>query len=214
MEKESFKQAYLQKIQTMYNKKLDQLSINDRYAALGSLIRDYINPNWVKTNSQYSDKGEKQLYYFSIEFLLGKLLDVNLLNMGLTEVCTQALADLGIDVNDMLQEEPDAGLGNGGLGRLAACFLDSMASLSLPGHGCGIRYKYGLFEQKVVNSNQVEVPDNWLKDGYIWEYRKSDKGVEVWFGGSVKSSKGPDSNTQYIHEGYETVMAVPYDIPV
>lgn len=213
IEKESFKQAYLQKIQTMYNKSVDQLSQNDRYAALGSLIRDYINPNWAKTNRQYRDKDEKQLYYFSIEFLLGKLLDVNILNMGITEVCTQALADLGIDINDMLQEEPDAGLGNGGLGRLAACFLDSMASLSLPGHGCGIRYKYGLFEQKIVNSNQVEVPDNWLKDGYIWEYRKSDKAVEVWFGGNV-TSKRANGKIQYTHENYETVMAVPYDIPV
>jgi len=198
----------------MYGKSLDEVSLNDKYAALGSLIRDYISPNWIKTNRQYSDKGEKQLYYFSIEFLLGKLLEMNLLNMGITEICTESLAELGIDINDMIREEPDAGLGNGGLGRLAACFLDSMAALSLPGHGCGIRYKYGLFEQKVVNNNQVELPDNWLKDGYIWEYRKPSKAVEVRFGGSVAYSGGPEGKVRYIHEGYETVLAVPYDIPM
>lgn len=198
----------------MYGKQLTEVTINEQYTALGSLIRDYVNPNWTKTNKQYTDKGEKQLYYFSIEFLLGKLLEMNLLNMGLTTVCTQGLAELGIDINDMIREEPDAGLGNGGLGRLAACFLDSMAALSLPGHGCGIRYKYGLFEQKVVNNNQVEMPDNWLKDGYIWEYRKPNKAVEVWFGGRVVGSAGTEGKIWYRQEGYETVLAVPYDIPM
>ncbi len=198
----------------MYDKSPAEANRNERYAALGSLIRDYINPNWTKSSEQYRNKGEKQLFYFSIEFLLGKFLEMNLLNMGITEVCSQALADLGIDINDMVQEEPDAGLGNGGLGRLAACFLDSMASLSLPGHGCGIRYKYGLFEQKVVNHNQVEVPDNWLKDGYIWEYRKTHKAVEVRFGGYVTMIPEGVTRTRYVHEGYETVLAVPYDIPM
>lgn len=198
----------------MYSKSLDEVSCNDKYAALGSLIRDYINPDWIKTNRQYSDKGEKQLYYFSIEFLLGQLLEMNLLNMGLRDVCTEALDELGIDMNDMIAEETDAGLGNGGLGRLAACFLDSIASLSLPGHGCGIRYKYGLFEQKLVNNNQVELPDNWLRDGYIWENRNSSKAVEVRFGGSVAYSEGSDNKVRYLHEHYETVLAVPYDIPM
>ena len=214
IDKERFKEAYLNKIQAMYNKSLADASCNEKYAALGSLIRDYINPNWIQTNRQYSDKGDKQLYYFSIEFLLGKLLEINLLNMGLKEVCAETFAELGIDMDEMIAEEPDAGLGNGGLGRLAACFLDSMAALSLPGHGCGIRYKYGLFEQKVVNNNQVEVPDNWLKDGYIWEYRKSSKAVEVRFGGNVAYSEGIDGKVRYIHKNYETVLAVPYDIPM
>ena len=214
IDKENFKEAYLVKVQTMYGKSIDEASFNDKYAALGSLIRDYIHPNWAKTNRQYGDKGEKELYYFSIEFLLGKLLETNLLNMGLSSVCTEALAELGIDMNELLREEPDAGLGNGGLGRLAACFLDSMASLSLPGHGCGIRYKYGLFEQKVVNNNQVEVPDNWLKDGYIWECRKPSKTVEVRFGGNIVYSAEPDGTVRYSHEHYDTVLAVPYDIPI
>ena len=214
IDKESFKEAYLNKLQTMYGKNLDEASLNDRYVALGSLIRDCIHSNWTKTNRQYNEKGEKQLYYFSIEFLLGKLLEMNLLNTGLTQVCTEALHDLGIEIDDIIQEEPDAGLGNGGLGRLASCFLDSMAALSLPGHGCGIRYKYGLFEQKVVHNNQVEVPDNWLKDGYIWEYRKSNKSVEVRFGGQVSRVEGTDGTVRYDHERYETVLAVPYDIPI
>ena len=212
--KDKFKADYLHKVQTMYGKKIDETSFNDKYAALGSLIRDYINPNWAKTNRLYADNGEKQLYYFSIEFLLGKLLETNLLNMGLNEACAEALAELGIDMNDMLREEPDAGLGNGGLGRLAACFLDSMAALSLPGHGCGIRYKYGLFEQKVVNNNQVEVPDNWLKDGYIWEYRNPSKAVEVQFGGNVVYSEDNNGKGRYTQEHYVTVLAVPYDIPI
>jgi len=196
----------------MYGKSFDEVSFNDKYAALGSLIRDYINLNWTKTNRQYG-KG-KQLYYFSIEFLLGTLLETNLINMGLSSVCTEVMADLGIDINKMFSEEPDAGLGNGGLGRLAACFMDSIAALSLPGHGCGIRYKYGLFEQKIVNHNQVEVPDNWLKEGYIWEYRKPSKAVEVRFGGNVVYREGIEGKTHYIHENYVTVLAVPYDIPM
>lgn len=198
----------------MHGKSMEETCIQDQYDALGSLLRDYISPNWIRTNKQYSSKKEKQLYYFSIEFLLGKLLEMNLLNLGLKEVCQEVMAELGIDMNALLKEEPEAGLGNGGLGRLAACFMDSMAALSLPGHGCGIRYKYGLFEQKIVKNHQVELPDNWLKDGYIWEYRKTDKSVEVWFGGSVTSFEKPNGVIRYIHENPEVVLAVPYDIPM
>ena len=143
MDKESFKVAYCNKLQALHGKNLLESSIHDQYVALGSLLRDVVSPSWIKTNHQYSALGGKQLYYFSIEFLLGKLLEMNLLNLGLKEVCQEGLADLGIDINVLIQEEPDAGLGNGGLGRLAACFLDSLAALSLPGHGCGIRYTYG-----------------------------------------------------------------------
>jgi starch phosphorylase len=214
MDKERFKEAYINKLQTMHGKSIDETSIQDQYEALGSLLRDCISPNWIKTNHQYTSKKEKQLYYFSIEFLLGKLLEMNLLNLGLKDVCQEVLTELGIDMNALLQEEPDAGLGNGGLGRLAACFMDSMAALNLPGHGCGIRYKYGLFEQKIVKNHQVELPDNWLRDGYIWEYRKTDKSVEVWFGGSVTSFEKSNGRTQYIHEKTEVVVAVPYDIPM
>jgi starch phosphorylase len=214
IDKDSFKEAYCQKLQALHGKSLGESSVHNQYVALGSLLRDYISPNWIKTNQQYRRQGDKQLYYFSIEFLLGQLLDMNLFNLGLKKVCQEGLAELGIDLAVLIQEEPDAGLGNGGLGRLAACFLDSMAALALPGHGCGIRYAYGLFEQKIVKNYQVELPDNWLKDGYIWEYRKTDKAVEVAFGGSVRSMRKADGRTYYIHENAEVVLAVPYDIPM
>lgn len=214
MDKDSFKEAYCKKLQALHGKSLTESTIHDQYAALGSLLRDYISPNWIKTNEQYKNKGDKQVYYFSIEFLLGKLLDMNLLNLGLKEICETGLEELGIDLAVLLQEEPDAGLGSGGLGRLAACFLDSMAALALPGHGCGIRYTYGLFEQKIVKNYQVELPDNWLKDGYIWEYRKTDKAVTVAFGGSVRSEADENGRICYFHEDAEEVLAVPYDIPI
>jgi starch phosphorylase len=214
IDKESFKAAYCNKLQVLYGKDPNESSVHDQYVALGSLLRDLISPSWIGTNHQYSGLGAKQLYYFSIEFLLGRLLEMNLLNLGLKEVCQDALAELGINLEGLIQEEPDAGLGSGGLGRLAACFLDSMAALSLPGHGCGIRYTYGLFEQKIVKNYQVELPDNWLKDGYIWEYRKTDKAEEVHFGGSVRSSLNDDGRLVYLHENTQVVLAVPYDIPM
>jgi starch phosphorylase len=212
--KESFKKLYCAKLQALHGESIDETSTHDQYVALGSLLRDYISPNWIKTNRQYRFRGEKQLYYFSIEFLLGKLLEMNLINMGLREVCETGLADLGINLNTLLDEEPDAGLGNGGLGRLAACFLDSLAALGFPGHGCGIRYTYGLFEQKIVENYQVELPDNWLNDGYIWEYRKPDKSVEVNFGGQVVIREDADGRIHYVQENVEVVLAVPYDVPM
>ncbi|GMB01461.1 glycogen/starch/alpha-glucan phosphorylase [Pelosinus sp. IPA-1] len=212
--KESFKKLYCAKLQALHGESIDETSTYDQYVALGSLLRDYISPNWIKTNRQYRFRGEKQLYYFSIEFLLGKQLEMNLINMGLREVCEKGLAELGIDLNTLLDEEPEAGLGNGGLGRLAACFLDSMAALGFPGHGCGIRYTYGLFEQKIVENYQVELPDNWLKDGYIWEYRKPDKSVEVKFGGQVVGREDADGRIHFVQENVEVVLAVPYDVPM
>ncbi len=211
--KEEFKAAFVHKLQTMCGKSLDEACTNDHYVALASVVRDWISRNWIQTNKQYRDQGEKQVYYFSIEFLLGKLLDCNLINTGLKPVCAEALAELGLELEALLDQEPDAGLGNGGLGRLAACFLDSLAALNLPGHGCGIRYRYGLFEQKIVNNYQVELPDNWLKDGYIWEFRKADKAVEVRFGGQV-ACYDHGYRLEFVQEGYESVRAVPYDIPM
>lgn len=213
-DKEKFKEDFIKKLQTMHGKSLDEATVNDKYTALGSVIRDYISKNWIQTNKQYSEKSAKQIYYFSIEFLLGKLLGMNMLNLGVKDIWQEALSELGISLEELENEEPDAGLGNGGLGRLAACFLDSMAALDLPGHGCGIRYKYGLFEQKIVNNYQVELPDNWLKDGYIWEYRKQDKAVEVRFGGTITRVDQPNGRLLFINEDYEAVLAVPYDIPI
>ncbi len=195
--KEEFKAAFVDRLQALHGKSLEEASAQNKFAALGSLVRDHIGKRWVNTNKQYAAQGEKQVYYFSIEFLLGRLLDTYLRSMGVRDVWVEGLAELGVDYAELEDQEHDAGLGNGGLGRLAACFLDSLAALELPGHGCGIRYKYGLFEQKIIGGDQVEHPDNWLKNGNIWEYRKIDKAVRVEFGGS-----------------FGAVLAVPYDIPI
>lgn len=211
--KEKFREDYLNKLMTMHAKSFEEASLNDKYSALGSLVRDYAAPNWVKTNERYAQKGEKQVYYFSIEFLLGRLLGNNLVNMGLEKVCEEVLDELGMTLRSLKSAEPDAGLGNGGLGRLAACFLDSMASLGIPGHGCGIRYKYGLFEQKIVDGYQVELPDNWLREGNVWEIRKADRAVEVKLGGNVRVEQ-ENGKLKFYHENYETVLAVPYDTPI
>ncbi|HMM19332.1 MAG TPA: glycogen/starch/alpha-glucan phosphorylase [Selenomonadales bacterium] len=195
--KEEFKAAFIDRMLVMRGKSLDEATAYDQYVVLATFIREHIGKRWVNTNKQYLAKGEKQVYYFSIEFMLGRLLDTNMRSIGAREAWGEALAELGIRYDELVPEEHDAGLGNGGLGRLAACFLDSMAALELPGHGCGIRYKYGLFEQKIIDGEQVEHPDNWLKNGSIWEHRKPDKAVTVHFGDALG-----------------TVLAVPYDIPV
>ena len=156
----------------MYAEDIEECSPSHKYFALASLIRDYTSENWLNTNKKYTNNKEKQIYYFSMEFLIGRLLHSNLLNLGIRDACKEALSDLKIDLDELEEIENDAGLGNGGLGRLAACFLDSMASLGIAGHGNGIRYTYGLFEQQIENGYQVEVPDNWLKEGNMWEVRK------------------------------------------
>lgn len=212
-DKEKFKSRFIHKVHAMWGKELEDLSENEIYQSFAGIIREHISENWIKTNKTYRDHQVKQVYYFSIEFLLGKLLDCNLINSDIKIFCTEALADLGIDIEAVLKEEPDAGLGNGGLGRLAACFIDSIAALGLPGHGCGIRYKYGLFEQKIIHNYQVELPDNWLKDGFVWEFRKADKAVEVKFGGNAYMAE-VNGKLKCIHEDYVSVNAVPYDVPI
>ena len=212
-DKQAFKAAYIEKLQTMHGKTLAEASALDQYSALAGLFRDAIGRRWMETNRQYESKQAKQVYYFSIEFLLGRLLGANLVNAGVRDEWGAWLAEMGVDLAALEQEEADAGLGNGGLGRLAACFLDSMASLQLPGHGCGIRYKYGLFEQKIIDGHQVEHPDNWLKNGSMWEFRKADKAVQVKFGGHVWSEP-KDDQLIFHHENAQTVLAVPYDVPV
>ena len=211
--KDKFKADYIRKLMTTHAKSIEDASLSEKYSALGSLIRDYLAPKWVKTNEKYLEKGEKQVYYFSIEFLLGRLLGNNLVNLGLAEFVEQELKAMGLDLKEIKSAEPDAGLGNGGLGRLAACFLDSMASQGIPGHGCGIRYKYGLFEQKIINGYQVELPENWLREGNVWEIRKADKAVEVRFGGSIRTEM-EEGKLRFYHENYDSVLAVPYDTPV
>ena len=213
LSKKKFKEDFTKKLVNMFTEDISESSKLHQYFALASIVKDYCSENWMKTNKTYTDNGEKQVYYFSMEFLIGRLLGSNLINLGIRNLCEESLKELGISLNELEETELDAGLGNGGLGRLAACFLDSMASLGIPGHGCGIRYNYGLFEQKIVNGYQVEIPDNWLKDGNMWEVRKENKSAYVRFGGKVTPTL-KDNRLTFVHEGYETIKAVPYDTPI
>lgn len=211
--KTTFANAFKEKMKTMLGKSIEEASTFDKYYTLASMIKESINKKLAQTNSRYLQKGDKQVYYFSMEFLLGRLLGDYLLYLNARDICEEGLKDLGISLEELENVEPDAGLGNGGLGRLAACFLDSMASLGIPGHGCGIRYKYGLFTQKIIEGYQVELPDTWLREHNVWEIRKSDKAVEVRFGGSIRV-ENQDGKMAFIHENYEPILAVPYDIPI
>ncbi|MCY6483870.1 glycogen/starch/alpha-glucan phosphorylase [Clostridium aestuarii] len=213
LDKEIFKKDFKRKLITMFSEEIGEASSLHKYLALGGVVKEYMSEKWMKTNKQYTEGNNKQIYYFSLEFLIGKLLESNLINMGIRDICDEALKEMNIDLIDLENIEKDAGLGNGGLGRLAACFLDSMASLGIPGHGCGIRYKFGLFEQQIVDGYQIEVPDNWLKHQNIWETRKEDKAVIVKFGGNSYISED-NGKLSVVHQDYEPILAVPYDIPI
>ena len=211
--KEMFKKTFLKRLEMLCGKSFSESSARDQYQTLGSMIREFVSNDWIATNEQYMATQGKQVYYLSIEYLLGKLLRQNLINLGVEEIIQEGLSELGIDLDDLEELESDAGLGNGGLGRLAACFLDSLASLNLPGHGHGIRYKHGLFEQKIVDGYQVELPEQWLRSGNVWEIRKLDSAVKVPFWGKVES-KLENGRLVFHHLNAETVTAVPHDMPV
>lgn len=211
--KEKIKYDFQKKIISLFAIDPKEATTYQKYLALGEVIKEYSFERWLKTNKYYKENNVRQVYYFSIEFLLGKLLVNNLINLGLRDVCKEALSELGISLEEIEDAEREPGLGNGGLGRLAACFLDSMASLGLPGHGNGIRYRYGLFEQKIQNGYQVEVPDNWLSEEYVWEVKRSDRACIVKFGGTVRFEV-VDGKLKAIHENYEPVWAIPYDVPI
>ncbi|WP_306999939.1 glycogen/starch/alpha-glucan phosphorylase [Lederbergia panacisoli] len=186
----------------------------DVYNALASIVNEEIIPNWQKTQKTYKEKECKQVYYLSMEFLIGTLLESNLLNVGLLDISNEALKRLGFNPEHIYAKERDPGLGNGGLGRLAACFLDSLASLHYAGHGYGIRYRYGLFEQRFIHGNQIELPDYWLNDGYAWETRKEKEAVCIHFNGVVHMFKKNNGNLEFKYEHTDKVMAIPYDIPI
>lgn len=207
--REAFKEEYVRKLAIKSGRNIEEASRWDQYHALASLVREYATKDWIDTNDRYDSKGVKQVFYFSIEFLTGKFLMNNLINSGLKDVAESVLDELGFDLENIAAIEKDQGLGNGGLGRLAACFMDSMAALSIPGHGCGIRYNYGLFEQKIINGYQVEFPDRWLSNRNVWEVKKEDKAVEVHFYGDVVFEEGKYS---LVHT--KPVLAVPYDTPI
>ena len=213
LKKETFKNDYENELMAEFASTIAEATDNQKYVALGNLVRQYMTKNWYATNKTYYNEGVKKVYYFSMEFLIGKLLTSNMLNMGILDTVKEGLADLDISLDDLLKQEPDAGLGNGGLGRLAACFLDSMASIAVPGVGVGIRYRYGLFEQKIVDGYQVEVPDNWLSTRNVWEIRRQEESCLVRFGGNLEM-RWENGKCTPIYSDYETVLAVPYDMPV
>ncbi|MDR1246051.1 MAG: glycogen/starch/alpha-glucan phosphorylase [Clostridiales Family XIII bacterium] len=212
--KEQFVAAYKRKFMSELSKTLSEATAADKYVVLASMICEKINEKWVITNDYYLKTGARQVYYFSLEFLLGKFLESNLIYLGVEDVCREGLAELGIELDDLIRCEPDPALGNGGLGRLAACFLDSLASMGLPGHGNGIRYKYGLFRQQIVDGYQVELPDNWLNRRNPWEIRKQDKAVLVKLNGHIRTEFDEDGVSRFIHEDFLPVLAVPYDMPI
>lgn len=209
--KEQFKEDFKRTLVRKFPVELDEASDYELFNALGSLVKEYQGENWAKTQKKYREFKEKQVYYFSIEFLLGRLLGPNLLNLGIRKIVKEGLEELGLDLEKIEKFEVDPGLGNGGLGRLAACFMDSMASCGIPGHGMGIRYKYGLFRQKFINGYQVELPENWLRDGNVWEYRRADDPVTVKFYGDAWMEPMADGTLKCHHNSYEEVLAVPYD---
>ena len=212
--KKEFKNLFIEKAEVLFEKSVKELSHKEVYQIIAAMIKDLVSDDWIQTEKIYNHKRVRQVYYFSIEFLLGRLLNTNLLNCGMEELCRGALKDFGFDLDEIFPEEPDPGLGNGGLGRLAACYIDSMAALQLPGHGCSIRYQYGLFDQRIIDGQQVELPDAWLRNGFPWEIRKPDKAVEVRFGGEAYMRPGKNETLVCVHEHYNTVRAVPYDVPV
>ena len=211
--KEEIKNDYLKRLTFTFAEDISQATLEHKYFALGKLIKDYLTEKWAETNKIYKERKVKQTYYFSMEFLIGRLLETNLINLGIRDLCEEALKELGIDFNELVSYEEDAGLGNGGLGRLAACFIDSMASLSLPAHGNGIRFKHGLFKQKIENGYQVEQLDDWLKKDFVWEIKRADKSVNVRFGGNVYL-KEVNGKLVPVYENPEIIRAVPYDVPV
>ncbi|CAM3183183.1 glycogen/starch/alpha-glucan phosphorylase [Sporolactobacillus spathodeae] len=212
--KKRFKEDFKRMLTELYSMDVAQSEDTEQYFALGNLVRSYCAKNWSSTNRLYMKKEKKQAYYFSMEFLLGRMLKSNLLNLGILETVRGGLKELGIDLEKIVQIEADPGLGNGGLGRLAACFIDSMATCEIPGHGNGIRFKYGLFKQKFVNGYQVELPENWLQNGNVWETRRMNMAVTVSFYGKVWLEETVNGYMLPHYENTERVLAVPYDTPI
>ena len=212
-DKESIKASIIGKLQRYNGRTIQEATQQQIYKALATTVRDQIMQKYLISREERKVNKNKRLYYLSVEFLMGRSMYCNMLNLVSTDVYREALSELGIDIDAILQEEPEPGLGNGGLGRLAACFLDSLSSLDLPAMGCTIRYEYGLFRQKIVDGQQVELPDSWLDNGNSWEMAVMDDACEVHFNGHVDAVE-VDGVTKYIHRDYNTVEAVPYDMPI
>ena len=214
-EKEEFKKSVKENVKFLYRKTLEEATQEQIFQAVSYTVKDVIIDNWLKSQKAYEKQDPKIVYYMSMEFLMGRALGNNLINLGAYGEVKEALEELGLDINCIEDQEPDPALGNGGLGRLAACFLDSLATLNYCAYGCGIRYRYGMFKQEIRDGYQVEAPDNWLKNGYPFELRRPEYAKEVHFGGYVRVERDPVKNeNKFIHEGYQAVKAVPYDMPI
>lgn len=213
--KEAFKKSVKDNVKFLYRKTIEEATQEQIFQAVSYTVKDVIIDNWLATQKAYEEQDPKIVYYMSMEFLMGRALGNNLINLCAYGEVKEALEELGFDLNCIEDQEPDPALGNGGLGRLAACFLDSLATLNYAAYGCGIRYHYGMFKQKIENGYQIEVPDNWLKNGYPFELRRPEYAKEVHFGGYVRVEYDPEKGgNKFIHEGYQAVKAIPYDMPI
>ena len=212
--KADLKKKISENMRMLFRKDVEEATKQQMFQAVSYALKDYIIDMWMETHKTYEQKDVKTVYYLSMEFLMGRALGNNIINMKALPVVKEVLDEMGFDLDAIEDEEPDAALGNGGLGRLAACFLDSLSSLGYPAYGCGIRYKYGMFKQKIENGFQVEVPDNWLKHGNPFEVKRAEYAVEVKFGGYVKMVRAENGRDHFVQENYRSVLAVPYDLPV
>ena len=213
-DKELFKRSVVYNVKTLYRKDMDEATPQQIFQAVSYAIKDQVMDNWIDTQRAYEKEDPKMVYYMSMEFLMGRALGNNIINLQGYAPVKEALEELGLDLNVVEDQEPDAALGNGGLGRLAACFMDSLATLGYPAYGCGIRYRYGMFKQEIRDGYQVEVPDNWLKDGNPFELRRPEYAKTVKFGGYISMYCDENGRSHFNQEGYQAVKAVPFDLPV
>lgn len=213
-DKDEFKRSVTDAVKIMFRKKLEDASKQEIFQAVAMTVKDEIIDAWIETHKAYEKQDAKILYYMSMEFLMGRALGNMLINLSESEQVREALSELNIDLNEIEDKEPDAALGNGGLGRLAACFLDSLATLGYGAYGAGIRYKYGMFAQRIKDGYQVEVPDNWLKNGNPFEIRRPEYACEVKFGGYMSVEKDENGREHFDLKDYNSVLAVPYDMPI
>ena len=212
--KEEFKKEVRDYVKVVSRKTMEEATQLDIYKGVAYGLKDYIIDQWIATHKEYEQKDVKTVYYLSMEFLTGRALGNIIINLAACKEIKEAIEEMGLDLNVIEDQEPDAALGNGGLGRLAACFLDSLATLGYPAYGCGIRYRYGMFKQQIVDGYQVEVPDEWLKDGNPFEVRRDEYTCEIKFGGYTKWITGTDGRERVVQDGYRSVKAIPYDLPI
>mgnify|MGYP002616353852 CR=1 FL=1 len=212
--KKKFIEEVTETVRHLYRKQLKEASQQEIFQAVSYVVKDVIIDDWLATQQAFDDQDPKIVYYMSMEFLMGRALGNNLINLKAYKEVKEALEEIGLNLDVIEDQEPDPALGNGGLGRLAACFMESLATLGYAAYGCGIRYRYGMFKQQISDGFQVEVPDNWLKNGYPFELRRPEYSYEIKFGGYVRTEDMENGNTKFVHEGYQSVMAIPYDMPI